>query len=58
LDQTGVGTARRAESATALPAERMVQNAERSEGVMDQNSGSWNRLTSWLRKVEALGQAA
>ena len=26
--------------------------------VVDQNSGSWNRLTSWLRRVEALRAAA
>ena len=28
-----------------------------NESVVDQNSVRWNRLTSWLRKVEALRRA-
>jgi hypothetical protein len=45
--------------ATALPAEAAGSNQPSGrEGDMDQNSGSWNRLTSWLRKVEALRSAA
>jgi len=26
--------------------------------LVDQNSASWNRITSWLRRVEALREAA
>jgi hypothetical protein len=29
-----------------------------NEGLVDQNSASWNRLTSWLRKIEALRSVA
>jgi hypothetical protein len=29
-----------------------------SEGLVDQNSVSWNRLLLWLREIEVLRQAA
>jgi hypothetical protein len=29
-----------------------------NESLVDQNSASWNHITSWLRRVEALREAA
>jgi hypothetical protein len=29
-----------------------------NEGVVDQNSASWNLLTSWLETIDALRRAA
>jgi hypothetical protein len=29
-----------------------------NEGLVDQNSASWNRIADWLRHVEGLQQAA
>jgi hypothetical protein len=45
-------------TAVTAPAFSYLQPVQGSERMVDQNSASWNRLTSWLRRVEALRAAA
>jgi hypothetical protein len=40
------------------PASRSKSTTGGNGGVMDQNSASWNRVSSWLRQIEVLSQAA
>jgi hypothetical protein len=36
----------------------LAETTAGKEGVVDQNSGSWNHIKNWLSRVEALRAAA
>ena len=52
----GNGFVRTALTAPAFSYLRPIRGA--NEGVVDQNSASWNRVTSWLRVMDALRRVA
>ena len=44
---------------TTLPAFNYLNPvSEQKKDLVDQTGGSWNHITSWLRRVEALREAA
>jgi len=54
VDQTGVVPVRRAEGDAGLPDDRMVRHRPSDvREMVDQNSASWNQVTSWLKQLDA-----
>ncbi|HEU4695082.1 MAG TPA: hypothetical protein VFS23_42240, partial [Vicinamibacterales bacterium] len=58
VDQTGIVPVRRADGDADLPEPGMVRPSRAKRGLVDQNSVSWNHMSSWLRQIEALQGAA
>jgi hypothetical protein len=46
-------------TAATAPASSYLREIEtENEGLVDQNSASWNRMTTWLRQLDHLRTAA
>jgi hypothetical protein len=57
-DASGAGLQERSKAGGGWLANRSSLTSAGERRLVDQNSASWNRLTSWLRHVEALRAAA
>ena len=54
MDLIRIEPLRRAEGDADLPEPGQVRPDRARRGLVDQNSGSWNRVVLWMRQLETL----